>query len=80
MDAGKLRHGVKRPRSLRFDADHADAPVEPGRGACDQAAAADRDEDGVERRSAEAREVLFPFEADRSLAGDGLGRVVGVDR
>ena len=71
---------VERARALGLDADHLDPAGEPGGDAGDEAAAADRDEHRVERRQAEAGEVLLPFERDRAGARDRLGRVVGVDR
>ena len=45
-----------------------------------EAAAADRDQHRVDRRQAEAGEVLFPFQPDRALAGDRRRGRVGVDR
>ena len=66
---------MQRARALRLDADHLDAAAVPRRDAGDQPAAADRDQNGVE-----LGRILFPFEPDRALAGDRLGRVIGVHR
>src|SRR5271170_6762997 len=52
---------------------------EPRRDSRDQSAAADRDQHGVERRRAEPRQILLPFPAHGSLAGDGRGGIVGVN-
>ena len=66
---------MQRARAFRLDANDFHAPPVPCRDAGDQAAAPDGDQHRVEIGC-----IFLPLEPDAALTGDGLGRVVGVDR
>ncbi len=65
----------ERRRGLRLDPQHARRAAIPGGNPGDQPAASDRDEERVERRC-----LAFGFDAERALAENRLGLIVGVDR
>ena len=71
--AGLERHGQRRRASARRH--DLDAAGEPGGDAADQAAAADRDQQGVE-----IGQLFLELQPERALADQGLGLVEGVDR
>ena len=76
--ASRAERALHRVRVLRLDADDPDLRAQPldVRGdAADQAAAADRDEDRVDRLAQLAQDL----HRDRALAGDHVDVVVGVD-
>ena len=77
-----FQRGVKRARNLPTfaDADDLDPTLKPGSHACDQPAAAHRNEDRVELREPESFEVLLPFERRSTLSGNGLHCVVRMNQ
>ena len=59
----------------RLDGNDLDAPAPEGRNSGDEPAAACRDEDRVE-----TGRIGFPFERDSACPGNGLHRIIGMDR
>ena len=70
-----LQGAVQRVGAGGFHGDNLDPPRIPGRHAADQTTATDGDKNRIKIRG-----LVFEFQPDRALAGDGFGRAIGMHR
>src|SRR5580698_4367116 len=77
----RLQRGVKRARTFRLDADDLDPALKPGGYAGNEPAAANRNENRIERLEPESVEVLLPFQGTVALEWEeDLDRTIRMDR